>query len=45
MRILDNSSPDTLSAPLSKVGLTFDARRAPLEVLVVDSGSRTPTEN
>lgn len=45
MRILDNSSPDTLSAPLSKVGLTFDARRAPLDVLVVDSGSRTPTEN
>jgi uncharacterized protein (TIGR03435 family) len=45
LRILDNASPDTLSAPLSKVGLTFDARRAPLDVLVVDSGSRTPTEN
>ena len=45
LRLLDNASPDTLSAPLSKVGLTFDARRAPLDVLVVDSGSRTPTEN
>ena len=45
MRLLDNASPDTLSGPLSKVGLTFDARRAPLEVLVVDSGARTPTEN
>ena len=45
LRILDNASPDTLSAPLSKFGLTLDARRAPLDVLVVDSASRTPTEN
>lgn len=45
MRILDNASPDALSAPLSKFGLTFDARRAPLDVLVIDSASRTPTEN
>jgi uncharacterized protein (TIGR03435 family) len=45
LRLLDNASPDTLSGPLSKYGLTFDARRAPLEVLVVDSGSKTPTEN
>jgi uncharacterized protein (TIGR03435 family) len=45
MRLLDNASPDTLSAPLSRFGLTFDARRAPLEVLVVDSGLKTPTEN
>jgi uncharacterized protein (TIGR03435 family) len=45
MRLLDTASPDTLSAPLSRFGLTFDARRAPLEVLVVDSGLKTPTEN
>jgi uncharacterized protein (TIGR03435 family) len=45
LRLLDNASPDTLSAPLSRFGLTFDARRAPLEVIVVDSASRTPTEN
>ena len=45
LRILDNASPDTLSAPLSKFGLTLEARRAPLDVLVVDSASRTPTEN
>jgi uncharacterized protein (TIGR03435 family) len=45
LRILDNTSPDTLSGPLSKYGLTFDARRAPLQVLVVDSASKTPTEN
>ena len=45
MRALDNLSPDTMSGPLSKFGLTFDARRAALEVLVIDSASKTPTEN
>jgi uncharacterized protein (TIGR03435 family) len=45
LRLLDNASPDSLSAPLSRFGLTFDARRAPLEVIVVDSASKTPTEN
>jgi uncharacterized protein (TIGR03435 family) len=45
LRLLDNASPDTLSAPLSRFGLTFDARRAPLEVIVIDSASRSPTEN
>jgi uncharacterized protein (TIGR03435 family) len=45
MRMLDNASPDTLSAALSKFGLAFDARRAALEVLIVDSGSKTPTDN
>jgi uncharacterized protein (TIGR03435 family) len=45
LRVLDNVSPDTMSAPLSKFGLTFDARRAPLEVIVVESASKTPSEN
>ena len=45
MRLLDTASPDTVSAPLSTFGLTFDARKAPLEVIVVDSSSKTPTEN
>jgi uncharacterized protein (TIGR03435 family) len=45
LRVLDNASPDTMSGPLSKFGLTFDARRAPLDVIVVDSASKTPTEN
>jgi uncharacterized protein (TIGR03435 family) len=45
MRFLDTASPDTLSASLSRVGLSLDGRRAPLEVIVVDSVSRTPTEN
>jgi uncharacterized protein (TIGR03435 family) len=45
LRLLDNASPDTLSGPLSKFGLTFEARRAPLEVLVIDAALKTPTEN
>jgi uncharacterized protein (TIGR03435 family) len=45
LRILDNTSPDTLSSPLSKYGLTFEARKSPLEVIVVESASKTPTEN
>ena len=45
MRLLDTASPDTLSAPLSRLGLTFERRRAPLEVIVVDSLLKTPTEN
>jgi uncharacterized protein (TIGR03435 family) len=45
MRLLDNASPDTLSAPLSKYGVSFEARRAPLEVVVIDSVLKTPTEN
>ena len=45
MRLLDNASPDTLSAPLSKFGITFEAKKAPLEVVVIDSVLKTPTEN
>src|SRR6185436_8101273 len=45
MRLLDNASPDTLSAPLSKFGITFEAKKAPLDVVVIDSLLKTPTEN
>jgi uncharacterized protein (TIGR03435 family) len=45
MRLLDNASPDTLSAPLSKFGITFEAKKAPLEVVVIDSVLKTPSEN
>lgn len=45
LRVLDNVSPDTMSGPLSKFGLTFEAKKAPLEVIVVESASKTPSEN
>lgn len=45
MRLLDNFSSDALAAPLSKLGITFEAKKAPLDVVVIDSLSKTPTEN
>jgi uncharacterized protein (TIGR03435 family) len=45
LRMLDNANTDPLSGPLRNVGLTLESRRAPLDVIVVDSIARTPTEN
>lgn len=45
LRLLDTASSDPLSGPLQKYGLTLDSRRAPLEVLVIDSVLKAPTEN
>jgi uncharacterized protein (TIGR03435 family) len=45
LRILDSSSNASLIDALQKVGLTLEARKSPLEVLVVDSVQKTPTEN
>jgi uncharacterized protein (TIGR03435 family) len=45
LRMLDNANTDPLSGPLRNVGLTLESRRAPLEVVVIDSISKTPTEN
>jgi uncharacterized protein (TIGR03435 family) len=45
LRMLDNANTDPLSGPLRNVGLTLESRRAPLDVIVVDSIAKTPTEN
>jgi len=45
LRMLDGASLDPLSAPLQKAGLTLEPRKAPLDVIVVDSSLKTPTEN
>ena len=45
LRMLEGASPDPLSAPLQQVGLALESRRAPLDVVVVDSALKTPTEN
>jgi uncharacterized protein (TIGR03435 family) len=45
LRVLEGAPGDTLSGPLQKYGLKLDARRMPLEVLVVDAMRRTPTDN
>ena len=45
LRALENASGDSLSTALQKVGLKLEPRKAPLEVLVIDSALKTPTEN
>jgi uncharacterized protein (TIGR03435 family) len=46
LRVLDGSPiPASLFDGLSKFGLKLESRRAPLDVLVVDSVRKTPTEN
>ncbi len=45
LRAIDLSSGDSLTNALQKVGLRLDSRKAPLDVIVVDSMRKTPTEN
>src|ERR1051326_1556426 len=45
LAMLDNGSNASLINSLQKLGLTFEARKAPLEILVIDSIQKTPTEN
>jgi uncharacterized protein (TIGR03435 family) len=45
LALLDTGSNASLTDALRKVGLTLDARRAPLDVLVIDEIRKTPTEN
>jgi uncharacterized protein (TIGR03435 family) len=46
LRVLDSSSsPGSLFDGLAKLDLRLDARKAPLDVFVIDSALRTPTEN
>jgi len=46
LRVLDGSpSPTSLLDGLTKLGLKLEGSRAPLDVLVVDSARKTPTEN
>jgi uncharacterized protein (TIGR03435 family) len=45
LRALEGASNDSLTAGLRKYGLRLEARKAPLEVVVVDQVKRTPVEN
>jgi len=45
MRALEVSSGDSLFAAVEKLGLKLDARKAPLDVLIVDQANKLPTEN
>jgi uncharacterized protein (TIGR03435 family) len=45
LQLLDSPSKGSLEAGLRSLGLSLEARRAPLDYVVVDSIERTPTEN
>jgi len=45
MRLLDTASPGAIPDALKTLGLSLNARKAPLEVVVIDSAEKTPTEN
>jgi uncharacterized protein (TIGR03435 family) len=45
MRLIENGPGDSLFAAVQTLGLKLERRKAPLEVLVVDEASKTPTEN
>jgi uncharacterized protein (TIGR03435 family) len=45
MAQLDQPSMGSVESGLKALGLVIEARRAPLDVLVVDSMDRIPTEN
>lgn len=45
LQYMDNGSIAALMDGLQQLGLKLDARKAPLDVLVIDQMSKTPTEN
>jgi uncharacterized protein (TIGR03435 family) len=45
MKALDFGSNASLVNSLEKLGVTFQSTKAPLEVIVIDSIQKTPTEN
>ena len=45
LRTLDAATPDPFSRPLQQYGVTLEPRRAPVEIVVIDSMSRTPKDN
>lgn len=45
IRLLDGASVASLLDAMQKLGLKLDARKAPLDLLVIDDARKTPTEN
>jgi uncharacterized protein (TIGR03435 family) len=45
VRMLEGASDESLFKGLQATGLKLESRKAPLEVLVIDSASKTPIEN
>jgi uncharacterized protein (TIGR03435 family) len=45
LRLLDGATVPSLFDAMQKLGLRLDARKAPLDLLVIDDARKTPTEN
>jgi uncharacterized protein (TIGR03435 family) len=45
MKLMEGVSDEALFKGLQTMGLKLESRKAPLEVLVIDSATKTPTEN
>jgi uncharacterized protein (TIGR03435 family) len=45
LRLLDGATLPSLFEAMQKLGLKMDARKAPLDVVVVDEARKTPTDN
>jgi uncharacterized protein (TIGR03435 family) len=45
LKALDNASGDSFIAALDKIGLVLTPRKGPVEVVVVDSVQKTPSDN
>ncbi|MDE3195977.1 MAG: TIGR03435 family protein, partial [Acidobacteriota bacterium] len=45
LRLMENASGDSLFSAIQEAGLKLEPRKAALDVLVIDSIARTPTEN
>ena len=45
LRLLDGASTPSLFDAMQKLGLKLEARKAPLDMIVVDDARKTPTEN
>jgi len=45
LRVLDAGAPASLFDAVQQLGLKLDARKAPLDMLVIDQSLKTPTEN
>jgi uncharacterized protein (TIGR03435 family) len=45
LRLLDGASLASLYDAVQKIGLRLDARKAPLDLVVIDEARKTPTAN
>lgn len=45
LKLLDGASPVSLFDAMQQVGLKLDARKSPLDLLVIDEARKTPTDN